>query len=29
LESSIITGGYEPKGHLGGRGERKLITTWY
>ena len=24
LESPIITGGYEPKGHLGGRGERIL-----
>ena len=29
LESSIITGGYEPKGHLGGRGERILDYTPY
>jgi len=25
----MITRSYEPKVHLGGRGERILITTWY
>ena len=29
LERVMITRSYEQKGHLGGRGERKLITTWY